>query len=172
MGPGPSNKNTELAEGVGAFAVCLNKTVSRAEMLVWKMSMSVSDDTCTCGMDERDERRLKHFHRAFSTGQHIWWWPKLCYIGRGSNIFCDYCFHSAYREVHNRDLDHIVHRSFFSFLSLFKKSFFRIGTYVELEIPPPCMAKTILNFHFDYLIIRPTNRQLALARAESSKAVI
>ena len=86
------------------------------------MSMSVSDDTCTCGMDERDERRLKHFHRAFSTGQHIWWWPKLCYIGRGSNIFCDYCFHSAYREVHNRDLDHIVHRSFFSFLSLFKKS--------------------------------------------------
>ena len=34
MGPGPSNKNTELAEGVGAFAVCLNKTVSRAEMLV------------------------------------------------------------------------------------------------------------------------------------------
>ena len=136
------------------------------------MSMSVSDDTCTCGMDERDERRLKPFHRAFSTGQHIWWWPKLCYIGRGSNIFCDYCFHSAYREVHNRDLDHIVHRSFFSFLSLFKKSFFRIGTYVELEIPPPCMAKTILNFHFDYLIIRPTNRQLALARAESSKAVI
>ena len=35
------------------------------------MSMSVSDDTCTCGMDERDERRLKHFHRAFSTGQHF-----------------------------------------------------------------------------------------------------
>ena len=35
------------------------------------MSMSVSDDTCTCGMDERDERRLKHFHRAFSAGQHM-----------------------------------------------------------------------------------------------------
>ena len=47
MGPGTSNKNTELGEGVEAFAVCLNKTVSRAEMLVWKMSMSVSDDTWT-----------------------------------------------------------------------------------------------------------------------------
>ena len=34
-----------------------------------------------------------------------------------------------------------------------KKSFFRIGMW-NLRLPTPFIEKTILNFHFDYLIIR------------------
>ena len=36
---------------------------------------------------------------------------------------------------------------------VFKKIIFQ-NRYVELETPPPFMAKTILNFHFDYLKTR------------------
>ena len=42
---------------------------------------------------------------------------------------------------------------------VYKKIIFQ-NRYVELETPPPFIAKTILNFHFDYL--NPSLMGLAL----------